>query len=100
MGDVFYTVRNERRYDFLMNGKSKARELGEHIRILRTRENLTLKKFADMVGIDRGYLSAIERGEHNPSLGMMSRISEGLDVTLPELLEGIDPPEDGRRRLQ
>ncbi len=87
-------VECECHYDFSMDGRLRARRLGERIRSLRMKEHLTLKRFADMVGIDRGYLSAIERGEHNPSLNMMSKIAEGLDITLAELLEGIRSSED------
>lgn len=66
------------------------KRLGERIRTLRYIQDLTQDRFAEMVGIARTYLNELENGKRVPSLTTLLKISEGLNVTLSELLEGVD----------
>lgn len=64
--------------------------IGRNIRRLRTAQGLTQSTLADMVGINRPYFSRIESGSENPSIDMLIKITEGLEVPLSTLLENAD----------
>lgn len=71
------------------------KELGRRIRMLRSRQNVSQSTFAKMVHIDRGYFIGIEHGKKNPSLDMIVRIANGLDVDLPTLFDGVGAKKPG-----
>ena len=58
---------------------------GQAVRELRVARGLTQEELADDAGLDRSYIGGVERGERNPSLSVIEKIAEGLDVTLAEL---------------
>lgn len=58
---------------------------GRAVREKRVAAGLTQEELADRCGIDRSYMGGVERGERNPTLSVIERISEGLGVTLAEL---------------
>lgn len=59
--------------------------LGNRIRQLRRDTGLSQEDFADKCGIDRSYMSGIERGVRNPTLEILWAISGGLDLDLSHL---------------
>lgn len=69
---------------------------GCNVERFRLREDLSITRLCEMVGISRPTLYKIERGEGNPRLTMMVKIAKALDVTLEELL---DPTSWERRRM-
>ena len=69
--------------------KMTRKAIGARIRFLREQNGLTQVTFANMVNVERAYLSKIESGERNPSIDMLERIAGGLDMSLSEFLEGI-----------
>ena len=58
---------------------------GARVRQLRTERGLTQEEFADLVGLDRTYISGIERGVRNVGLLNIERIAKGLGVALHDL---------------
>ena len=58
---------------------------GQSVRAIRVASGLTQEELADRAGLDRSYIGGVERGERNPSLSVIEKIAEGLDVTLAEL---------------
>jgi len=69
--------------------------LGRRIRSLRRANSLTQEELAATCGINYKHLGAIERGEENPSLSILSKVAEGLGVEILELFrfqhEEMDP---------
>lgn len=59
--------------------------LGNRIRALRLEIGLSQEAFADKCGIDRTYMSGIERGVRNPTLVVICTISDGLGMDLSQL---------------
>lgn len=59
--------------------------LGERIKELRRRMNLTQEKLGDEAEMNYKYLGAIERGERNPSIENLEKIAVALKVKLHEL---------------
>ena len=60
--------------------------VGIHIKRLRQRKGYSINELAEKAGVSKSYLSYIERGiQKNPSLQVLSRISETLDISVEEL---------------
>jgi transcriptional regulator with XRE-family HTH domain len=60
--------------------------LGRRIRAHREGTGASQEAFADMIGVHRTYLGAIERGERNLTLRSVERIAELIGVDAIELL--------------
>jgi len=62
------------------------RALGEAIRCARRERGRSQEAFAALVGLDRSYYGAIERGEFNVTLATILKIADGLGVPASTLL--------------
>lgn len=60
---------------------------GGSIRRRRQELGLSQEALAHRVGLDRTYVSSVERGERNPGLENILRLAEGLDVPPSRLFE-------------
>jgi transcriptional regulator with XRE-family HTH domain len=71
--------------------------LGEIIRRQRELSELSMRQFADMVGISNPYLSQIERGLRDPSEKVLEAIARRLDLSAEALYAqaGLEPDQDG-----
>ena len=50
--------------------------------------NLSQEQLAELVAVDRTYISDLERGLRNPSLKTLARIADALDETIGALCDG------------
>lgn len=48
----------------------------------RREHNLTQQQLANLTGIDRADISKLETGSANPTLKMLKRLAEGMDMVL------------------
>lgn len=55
------------------------------IRIARAERDMTQKDLAEAVGVSRQTMSAIEKGDYNPTLKLCIAICRALGKTLDEL---------------
>jgi transcriptional regulator with XRE-family HTH domain len=62
---------------------------GRVLRELRTRKGWSQYKLADASGLDRSYISLLERGERSPTLDSVLRLGDVLDATLPEIARAM-----------
>lgn len=62
---------------------------GGRVRELRQATGLSQEAFADRCGLDRTYISGIERGKRNVSLQNLEVLAKALKVTLSRLLKGL-----------
>ncbi len=62
------------------------RRLGLHIRVLRTARQLSQQELAERAGMDRTYVSRLERGQHNVTVLVLVRLAGALRVAGGELL--------------
>lgn len=69
-------------------------QLGMRIRYLRKQKGLSQEDLALESGINKNYLSDLERGSRNPTIKVMEKISIALGVSLSELFMGIQSFED------
>ncbi|RSM35615.1 XRE family transcriptional regulator [Amycolatopsis balhimycina DSM 5908] len=64
--------------------------LGRHLHDLRTGRGLALSALAKDAGVSVSMLSAIERGEKTPTVVVLSRIADGLGLSLSRLLADLE----------
>jgi transcriptional regulator with XRE-family HTH domain len=62
---------------------------GQRLRELRNAKRLSQEAFAAACGLDRTYISGIERGRRNVSLRNIEVIAQALGVSLSELMKGL-----------
>jgi putative transcriptional regulator len=51
----------------------------------RTEKNLSQQELADLVGVSRQTINAIEQGDYNPTIRLCISICKALDKTLDDL---------------
>ncbi len=68
---------------------------GRLVRSRRTGIGLTQESLALETGLDRTYVSGIERGRRNPTLTVIAVLADGLKTTASDLLQGLEK-EAGR----
>jgi transcriptional regulator with XRE-family HTH domain len=62
---------------------------GKRVRKLRSVLGLSQEAFADLCGLDRTYISGVERGKRNISLRNIAIIAKALNITISELTKEI-----------
>jgi len=62
---------------------------GARLRELRRERNLTQLRMANDFGIDRSFISDVERGRKSISLPMLEVIALGMKITLSDLLQDL-----------
>lgn len=60
---------------------------GKTLRALREENNLSQEELADIAGLDRSYISGVERGKRNISLRNIYKIAEAIKVPTRKLFE-------------
>ena len=63
---------------------------GKAVRERRSELGLSQEKFAAKAGLDRTYVSGVERGVRNVSLKNIAVIAKALEVPLAKLMEELD----------
>jgi DNA-binding XRE family transcriptional regulator len=71
--------------------------LAAHLSGFRERRGLTQAALAERAGMDRSYLSGIERGRHNVPLDTVCRLAWALGMEVRDLLTAA-PVRKARRR--
>ena len=69
--------------------------------VRQTREGLGLSQedFADKAGIHRTYVSSIELGKVQVSIGIANKLARALEISLSDLWRGIEAEQtDDRKR--
>lgn len=61
--------------------------IGERIKALRLRENLTQEELAEKTNLHPSYVGILERGERNPSIKSLAKIAEVFGVEAHYFLE-------------
>lgn len=63
---------------------------GKVVRQLRIQKGLSQEKLADLCGLDRTYISLIERGLRQPTLKTIFSIANSLQITPSDLIHHIE----------
>ena len=67
-------------------------DVAKKIRERRKLAGMSQEKLAEMCGLHRTFIAHLERASRNPTIITLYRISEALNCTVSELLEGIAEP--------
>jgi transcriptional regulator with XRE-family HTH domain len=76
-----------------------ARVLGERIRAVRTGKAprvWSLERLGRRSRVNWSYIGQIERGEVNPSLFVLARVAQALEIDLGELMANLPAPPPGK----
>ncbi|BEC82391.1 helix-turn-helix domain-containing protein [Escherichia coli] len=68
-----------------MNPEDIKKVFGENLRRIRMEKNISQENLAFLSGLDRTYVSGIERGKRNVSLVNINKIALALNVEIKEL---------------
>ena len=60
--------------------------LGQKIQAVRKNRGMNQQQLADSANLDRTYISAVEHGKQNLTLGAVVRLADALGEDLPQLL--------------
>jgi transcriptional regulator with XRE-family HTH domain len=63
------------------------KRIGWNLRRLRKEREINQEDFAADSGIDRGYISGVERGVRNPSVLVLEKIATALEADVSELFD-------------
>lgn len=75
------------------NEKFFLEELGLQIKLERTKEKLSQESLAYKSNLDRTYIGMIERGQKNPTILTILKITNALNISLLDLFENIEKME-------
>ena len=64
---------------------SSKQKLGNKVRELRKAKGWTQEKLEEHSGLDRTYISDIERGIRNPSLKSLEKLAKALKIKVSDL---------------
>jgi len=66
---------------------ASAKKLGENLKKLRLKKNMSQGDLATTLSVDRAYISNIENGRMNPTLSTLEKIAEAFGISSSELLK-------------
>ena len=67
--------------------KDDAKKLGENLKKLRIKKDISQIELARMLSVDRSFVSNIENGKNNPTLSTITSLAQALGVSTDELLK-------------
>lgn len=63
------------------------KKFGKRLAEIRKGKDITQENLSFEIGVDRTYISYLERGKRNPSLYILSKMAKALSVPLKELTD-------------
>ena len=67
--------------------KDDAKKLGENLKKMRIKKDISQIELARILGVDRSFVSNIENGKNNPTLSTITSLAKALGVSTNELLK-------------
>ena len=82
-----------------MAGEELASRFGELVRRLRLEKGLSQERLAELCGMHRNYVGAVERAERTPSIVAADKLARALGTTLSNVFAELErspgSPEEG-----
>lgn len=70
-----------------MTSTSVQKKFGKNVQRYRKAVGLTQEKLGELTGLDRGYISGVERGVRNPAIQNIEKLAKALKVKPARLFE-------------
>ena len=70
--------------------------LKNHLKEYRARLGVNQQQMGALVGTSRQTISQIERGDYSPSVTLALKLARACGVTVEELFEYEEDPDDGK----
>lgn len=64
-----------------------AKKLGENLKKIRVKKDITQTELAKILGVDKSFISNIENGKTNPTLSTITSLAKALSVSVNDLLK-------------
>ena len=64
---------------------SVKQKLGKNLKRIRNEKGITQEKLEELSGLDRGYISGVERGVRNPSIKNIEKLARALKISVSDL---------------
>jgi transcriptional regulator with XRE-family HTH domain len=84
-----------------MHLRSQRSAFGKRLRALRADRGWSQEEFAHRAELDRTYVSGVERGVRNPTLDVITKLADALDVEVADLFpragRGVGDSTDRKR---
>jgi len=71
-------------------------DVGERLRVIRSRRRQTLREVAERAGLSESFLSQVERGRASASVASLRRIADALGIAVSDLFQ---PAQASRPRV-
>ena len=72
-----------------------AQVVGHKLRLLRVSAGFSLEKLAEKAELSVSFLGSVERGNKEPSLSTLKKLSSALDVPIQAFISSLDEEEPG-----
>lgn len=66
------------------------KKVGKNLQAIRKSRGLSLDNTAELTGVSKAMLGQIERGDSNPTISVLWRIVNGLNISFTTLIEEVD----------
>lgn len=73
-----------------MAGEELTRKFGAEVRRIRLEKGLSQERLAELSGLHRNYIGAVERAERTPSIVAADRLAKSLGTTLAVVFEELE----------
>ena len=83
---LYCTLAKECKFSYYIS-MATGKKLGENLRKLRLKKNMSQGDLATALSVDRAYISNIENGRMNPTLSTLEKIAAALRISSSELLK-------------
>lgn len=77
-----------------MSNTTLTSRVGERIRYHRNKHGWSQTTLAEKAGMSTNHIGQIERGEKNPTLTTLEKITSAFDISLSQFLENISPVDN------
>ncbi|MBN2456049.1 MAG: helix-turn-helix transcriptional regulator [Sedimentisphaerales bacterium] len=70
-----------------MSKTNNSRNIGARLRAVRAAKNLTLEQLSNIAGVSKSMISQIEQGKANPTVALMLKMADALEMEIGSLLD-------------
>ncbi len=70
--------------------KEQLIQFGKHLRGLRLEKGYSGVEFANILGVDKQFLSRLELGQSDPRMSTLIRLAQALEIHVSEQLQGLE----------